>query len=41
MFDRDTLIVTYVKKRGDPRGKRSKKADPLALGLGDCIDCTL
>ncbi len=41
MFDRDTLIVTYVKKRGDPRGKRSKKADPQALGLGDCIDCTL
>jgi len=41
MFDRDTLIVTYVKKRGDPRGKRSKKADPLALWLGDCIDCTL
>lgn len=41
MFDRDTLIVTYVKKRGDPRGKRSKKADPHTLGLGDCIDCTL
>jgi len=41
MFDRDTLIVTYVKKRGDPRGKRSKKVDPQALGLGDCIDCTL
>ena len=41
MFDRDTLIVTYVKKRGDPRGKRSKKADPQALGLGDCIDCTM
>ena len=41
MFDRDTLIVTYVKKRGDPRGKRSKKVDPKAEGLGDCIDCTL
>ena len=41
MFDRDTLIVTYVKKRGDPRGKRSKKVDPKAEGLGDCIDCTM
>ena len=41
MFDRDTLIVTYVAKRGEPRGKRSKKADYKAEGLGDCIDCTM
>mgnify|MGYP002737988462 CR=1 FL=1 len=41
MFDRDTLIVTYDADRGEPRGKRSKRADPKALGLGDCIDCTL
>ena len=41
MFDRDTLIVTYDEARGEPRGKRSKKADPKALSLGSCVDCTL
>ncbi len=41
MFDKDTLIVTYDQARGEPRGARSKKADPQALGLGACVDCTL
>jgi len=41
MFDKDTMIVTYDEQRGEPRGARSKKADPKALGLGSCIDCTL
>ena len=41
MFDRDTMIVTYDEQRGEPRGARSKKADPKALGLGSCVDCTL
>ncbi len=41
MFDRDTMIVTYDEARGEPRGARSKKADPKALGLGSCVDCTL
>ena len=41
MFDRDTLIVTYDAARGEPRGARSKKADPKALGLGSCVDCSL
>ncbi|HMN93706.1 MAG TPA: cytochrome c oxidase accessory protein CcoG [Hydrogenophaga sp.] len=41
MFDRDTMIVTYDEERGEPRGARSKKADPAALNLGHCIDCTL
>ena len=41
MFDKDTLIVTYDEARGEPRGSRSKKADPVALNLGSCIDCTL
>jgi cytochrome c oxidase accessory protein FixG len=41
MFDRDTLTITYDAKRGEPRGARSKKADPAAMGLGDCVDCTL
>ena len=41
MFDKDTLIVTYDEARGEPRGSRSRKADPQALNLGACIDCTL
>jgi cytochrome c oxidase accessory protein FixG len=41
MFDHDTLIVSYDKGRGDPRGSRKRTADPAQLGLGDCIDCEL
>ncbi len=41
MFDRDTLIVTYDPARGEPRGARSRKADPKTLGLGACVDCGL
>jgi cytochrome c oxidase accessory protein FixG len=41
MFDRDTLIVTYDAARGEPRGGRSRKADPAALGLGSCVDCNI
>jgi len=41
MFDKDTLIVTYDPGRGEPRGPRSRKADPRALGLGDCVNCDM
>jgi cytochrome c oxidase accessory protein FixG len=41
MLDKDTLIVTYDEARGEPRGSRSKKADPAQLGLGACVDCNL
>lgn len=41
MFDKDTLIISYDTARGDPRGSRTRRADPKKLGLGDCIDCTL
>jgi cytochrome c oxidase accessory protein FixG len=41
MFDRDTMVITYDETRGEPRGSRSRKADPAQLGLGHCIDCTL
>jgi cytochrome c oxidase accessory protein FixG len=41
MFDKDTLIISYDAERGEPRGSRSKKADPKQLGLGACIDCNL
>ena len=36
MFDKDTLIVTYDAKRGEPRGAQTKDG-----AKGDCIDCTL
>lgn len=38
MFDRDTLIIGYDEKRGEPRGKFKDKE---AQGYGDCIDCSL
>ena len=41
MFDPDTLIVSYDPGRGEPRGPRSRKADPAALSLGACVDCRL
>ena len=41
MFDADTLVVAYDAARGEYRGARKKEADTRALGLGDCIDCTL
>ena len=41
MFDKDTLIVSYIPERGEPRGARKRSVDPREKGLGDCIDCTL
>ncbi len=41
MFDKDTLIISYDEKRGEPRGGRKRSVDPKEAGLGDCIDCTL
>ncbi|HFD81468.1 MAG TPA: cytochrome c oxidase accessory protein CcoG [Gammaproteobacteria bacterium] len=41
MFDRDTLVIAYDEKRGEPRGSRKKGVDPKEMGLGDCVDCTL
>ncbi|HEX5341896.1 MAG TPA: cytochrome c oxidase accessory protein CcoG [Duganella sp.] len=38
MFDRDTLIITYDSKRGEPRGPLSKTANGNG---GSCIDCSL
>lgn len=36
LLDKNSMIVAYDYKRGEPRGKYSKKA---ALSTGDCIDC--
>jgi cytochrome c oxidase accessory protein FixG len=41
LIDMDSLVIAYDVNRGEARGARSRKADPKALGLGDCIDCTL
>jgi len=41
MFDKDTLIISYDERRGEPRGGRKRSVDPKTAGLGDCIDCTL
>lgn len=38
MFDKDSLIIGYDKKRGEPRGKH-KEGDSWE-GKGHCIDCT-
>lgn len=41
MFDKDTLVIAYNSARGDKRGSRKKEQDKTALGLGDCVDCSL
>lgn len=41
MFDKDTLLVTYDEKRGEPRGPRGKNVDFKLKGLGSCVDCNL
>jgi cytochrome c oxidase accessory protein FixG len=41
MFDPDTLIITYDRARGEPRGAWNKRQDRKATGLGDCVDCGL
>ncbi|NBV05953.1 MAG: cytochrome c oxidase accessory protein CcoG [Proteobacteria bacterium] len=37
MFDENTLIITYDKNRGEPRGKH--KQGETFENRGDCIDC--
>jgi len=39
MFDKDTLVITYDRERGEPRGPRSVRADRAAQALGHCVDC--
>jgi cytochrome c oxidase accessory protein FixG len=38
MFDRDTLIIAYDEKRGEPRKSAAKKSGAAA---GDCVDCSM
>jgi cytochrome c oxidase accessory protein FixG len=37
MFDKDTLVITYDRERGEPRGKNAGKGQ----GGGDCVDCSI
>ncbi len=36
LTDRDTLVIGYDEERGEPRGKKSKRATE---SRGDCVDC--
>ena len=38
MFDKDTLIISYDQKRGEPRKSVAKLS---GVPAGDCIDCSL
>jgi len=40
MLDRDSLIVSYDPRRGEPRGK-GRRSTAESPPLGDCIDCGL
>lgn len=39
MFDADTLVVSYDKQRGEPRGSRKRGVE--VSDKGDCIDCQI
>jgi len=41
MFDKDTLVISYDAKRGEPRGSRRANVDPASQGLGSCVNCTM
>ncbi len=41
MFDKDTLIITYDRERGEQRGPLGKKDSIAERKLGDCIDCSM
>jgi cytochrome c oxidase accessory protein FixG len=52
MTDRHSMIISYDRRRGEPRGKQRREAAPLPLPVlpdaapaapakGDCIDCHL
>jgi cytochrome c oxidase accessory protein FixG len=39
MLDRQSLIISYDPRRGEPRGKMRRGSDPSGQALGDCVDC--
>jgi len=40
MFDKDTLIIAYDERRGEPRGSR-RRGREKGHDLGDCVNCTM
>ncbi len=40
LLDRQSLIIGYDKRRGEPRGKPRKKLPVIGEAGGDCIDCS-
>lgn len=38
-LDRDSIVVSYDYKRGEPRAPQKKNEDRTEAGKGDCIDC--
>ena len=41
LLDRNSLIVSYDKTRGEPRGKKRKAVEGETDDKGDCVDCNL
>lgn len=41
MFDKDTMIIAYDEKRGEPRRRLKKKDREHPEDLGFCVDCTM
>ncbi|ABR89649.1 4Fe-4S ferredoxin, iron sulfur binding [Janthinobacterium sp. Marseille] len=41
MFDKDSLIISYDRKRGEPRGMSNKHSAAAGLSFGACIDCSM
>ncbi|MNR83780.1 Ubp3 associated protein Bre5 [compost metagenome] len=41
MFDKDTLIISYDRQRGEPRGMPTKRSAADGLSFGACIDCSM
>jgi cytochrome c oxidase accessory protein FixG len=39
LLDRQSTVVAYDYRRGEPRGKYRKNEDRDAVGKGDCIEC--
>ncbi len=41
MFDKDSLIISYDRKRGEPRGMPNKHSEAQGKQFGSCIDCSM
>lgn len=41
MLDRDSLIISYDERRGEPRGRRLRSETQSGPRRGDCVDCGL